>query len=88
MRNHGLLVAGRSVAEAFRLIYYLEQSCRPMVDVLQTGREIQLPSERVREHTARQFEDGANGIGAGGASVREWPALLRMVERGDPSYKT
>jgi hypothetical protein len=51
------------------------------------SREIQLPPAHVQEQTARQWEDGANGIGAGGASFREWPALLRMLERSDTSYK-
>jgi ribulose-5-phosphate 4-epimerase/fuculose-1-phosphate aldolase len=88
LRNHGLLVAGRSVAEAFRLAYYFEQSCRAMIDVMQTGCEVQLPSESVREHTAQQWESGANGIGAGAASFREWQALLRMLDRMAPSYRT
>jgi ribulose-5-phosphate 4-epimerase/fuculose-1-phosphate aldolase len=88
LRNHGLLVAGRNVPEAFRLMYYFEESCRAYLDVLHTGREIQLPSEEVREHTAQQWEAGAAGIGSGAAAYREWPALLRMLDRQDPSYKT
>ncbi len=85
LRNHGLLTAGRSVAEAFRLIYYLEQACQIRLDALKTGREINLPPESVREHTARQWEGGAAGIGS--TTLREWPALLRMLDRRDPSYR-
>ncbi len=85
LRNHGLLTAGRSVAEAFRLIYYLEQACQLRLDALQCGREITLPPELVREHTARQWEGGAAGIGT--TTLREWPALLRMLDRRDPSYR-
>lgn len=85
LRNHGLLTAGRSVAEAFRLIYYLEQACQARLDALQTGREIILPPETVREHTAQQWEGGAAGIGT--TNLREWPALLRMLDRRDSSYR-
>ena len=85
LRNHGLLTAGRSIAEAFRLLYYLEQACQVRLDALQTGREINLPPEAVREHTAQQWEGGAAGIGT--TNLREWPALLRMLDRRDPSYR-
>lgn len=85
LRNHGLLTAGRSVAEAFRLLYYLEQACQVRLDALHTGRPICLPPVSVREHTARQWESGAAGIGA--TTLREWPALLRMLDRKDPSYR-
>jgi ribulose-5-phosphate 4-epimerase/fuculose-1-phosphate aldolase len=88
LRNHGLLVAGRNVPEAFRLIYYLEESCRAYLDVLHTGRPIMLPPEEVREHTAQQWESGAAGIGTGSSMYREWPALLRLLDRQDPSYRT
>lgn len=87
LRNHGLLTAGTSVAEAFRLLYYLEQACRVQLNVLQTGRAIQTPPAPVREHTAQQWEKGAAGIGTG-AIFREWPALLRMLDRIDPTYRT
>lgn len=85
LRNHGLLVVGASVPEAFRLIYYLEQACQAQLDALQTGREIVRPPPEVREHTARQWEGGAAGIGTG--TLREWPALLRMLDRIDRSYR-
>jgi len=85
LRNHGLLTAGRSIAEAFRLLYYLEQACQLRLDALQTGCEINLPPEQVREHAARQWEGGAAGIGT--TNLREWPALLRMLDRRDPTYR-
>jgi ribulose-5-phosphate 4-epimerase/fuculose-1-phosphate aldolase len=87
LRNHGLLTAGASVAEAFRLMYYLEQACRIQLDVLQTGRSIHLPPADVRAHTAQQWEKGAAGIGTGSV-FREWPALLRMLDRTAPDYRS
>jgi len=88
LRNHGLLTCGRSVAEAFRRIYYLEQACQFQLDAMHTGRPIVLPPAEVCEHTAQQWEGGAAGIGTGASVYREWPALLRMLDRKDSSYKT
>jgi ribulose-5-phosphate 4-epimerase/fuculose-1-phosphate aldolase len=85
LRNHGVLTLGRSVAEAFRRLYYIEQACQVQMDTLQMGRPIIQPPEEVMEHTARQWEGGAAGIGTD--TLREWPALLRMLDRIDPTYK-
>lgn len=85
LRNHGLLTAGRSVGHAFRLMYYLERACRLQLDVMATGAKVHLPPDAVREHTAKQWEAGAAGIGV--EEPREWPALLRMLDRRDPSYR-
>jgi len=85
LRNHGLLVVGASVAEAFRRIYYLEQACRIQMAVQRSGRPPRLPAPAVAERTARQWETGAAGIGS--ESPREWAALLRMLDRKDPSYR-
>ncbi|HUT49509.1 MAG TPA: class II aldolase/adducin family protein [Alphaproteobacteria bacterium] len=88
LRNHGLLACGRTVSETFRAIYYLEFACRNQIDVMATGREINMPSKAVRDHTAEQFNGGQAGIGDGKGNTREWPALLRMLDRKDPSWRS
>jgi len=87
LRNHGLLSCGRTVPEAFRLVYWLELACQTQLDVMASGAEINLPSKAVRERTAAQFADGAAGIGDGTTVTREWPALLRMLDRKDASWR-
>ena len=81
LRNHGLLTAGRSVAEAFQLMYYLEQSCRVQMDLMASRGSINALSHEVSEYTARQCE----GFGTHGE--REWPALLRLLDAKDPGYR-
>lgn len=75
LRNHGLLVAGRTIAEAFNLIYYLERACQAQVAALAGGAELVLPPEEVRLKTAGQFN--------GGASLEHcemaWAAALRLL---------
>ena len=81
LRNHGLLTAGRSVPEAFQLMYYLEQSCRVQMDLMASRGSINALSHEVSEHTARQCE------GFGNHGEREWPALMRLLDAKDPSYR-
>jgi ribulose-5-phosphate 4-epimerase/fuculose-1-phosphate aldolase len=82
LRNHGLLTAGRSVAHAFYLMYYLDRACRVQVQCLATGRAPVLPDEAIREKAALQFWDDPVPMGD-----REWPALVRELDRIDPGYR-
>jgi len=52
LQNHGLLVAGRTIPEAFSNIYYLERACQAQVAALAGGTELVMPPEAVRLHTA------------------------------------
>jgi len=85
LRNHGVITIGRSVAEAFRRMYFLEQACRIQLAVMHDGRKPYLPLSEVAEHTARNWESGDAGIGT--AEPREWQALLRRLDRIDSSYR-
>jgi ribulose-5-phosphate 4-epimerase/fuculose-1-phosphate aldolase len=81
LRNHGLLTVGRSIAEAFGLMFRLEQACQTQMSVLACGRAIHPVTREVQEHTRQQFSKP--GITGG----REWPALLRLLDAKDPGYR-
>jgi hypothetical protein len=61
-------------------MHYLERACRVQIAVLSTGREISLPPPEVREKAARQSAEFAPG-------KYEWPALVRLMDKVDPSYR-
>jgi ribulose-5-phosphate 4-epimerase/fuculose-1-phosphate aldolase len=84
LRNHGLLAAGATVAEAFSILFYLEKCCRSQIQALSAGGldSLVLPSEEVCEHTARQFE-----AVTGSLPMRDWPGHLRRLDALDPSYR-
>ena len=82
LRNHGLLTAGRTVQEAFVLMYYLEQSCRIQIDLMAAGGKLTRLSDNVVQHTAQQFQSSPSPCGE-----REWPALLRLLDAKDPGYR-
>lgn len=85
LRNHGSLTCGATIQMAFRRMYYFELGCRNQLDALTSGAKLRLPKPEVMEHTARQFDGGAAGIGT--AETREWPALLRMLDRDEPGWR-
>ena len=81
LRHHGLLVLGDDCADAFSRMWSLEVACRLQVQALSLNREITLPDPQVCEHTARQFDAYPEP-----PRSREWPGLLRLLDRLDPSY--
>ncbi len=74
LRNHGSLVLGRTVAEAFVLTATLIKACRIQIAALAGNPHPVLPAPDAVERAARQLFD--NGALEG---VWEWPALLRSL---------
>jgi ribulose-5-phosphate 4-epimerase/fuculose-1-phosphate aldolase len=81
LRNHGLLTVGRTVAEAFYWMYYLEQACRIQVAAQSTGAPLSMPPEAVVARTAKQF------AGESGKGWLPWQALRRKLDREQPGYR-
>lgn len=57
MGNHGVLVTGPTVAEAFDTLYYLERACQTLVLAYSTGKPLATLSHEVAEKTAQSWED-------------------------------
>lgn len=87
LRNHGMLTCGRSVSEAFKLMYNLERSCRAQLAVQASGSELVLPPPEIREKTARQYERFYDKLEIeGSVEDSEWAALLRLADTHCPGY--
>jgi ribulose-5-phosphate 4-epimerase/fuculose-1-phosphate aldolase len=82
LRNHGLLTCGASVAEAFDLMYYLERACDIQIAALSGGATPRLPPPEVAAKVAQQFKTLPYK-----ARKTEWKALVRMLDRTDPTYR-
>lgn len=83
LRNHGTLALGRTVAEAFTKMYFLERACSMQVRSLAAGRDaLGYPGDDVVAKTAEQGMQGLEIV----ANALCWPALRRMLDRRDPSY--
>ncbi len=83
LRNHGLLVVGRNVADAFLKMYTFENTCRIQIDAQAGGKLIEVDPS-IRRDLEEVIKVATSGMGAEIA----WPALLRKLDRLDPSYKT
>jgi ribulose-5-phosphate 4-epimerase/fuculose-1-phosphate aldolase len=82
LRNHGLLTVGRSVAEAFLAMYTFETTCQIQISAQAGGELIQVKPE-IMETMPQAIRMVTKGQGAG----ITWPALLRKLDRVDPSYR-
>jgi ribulose-5-phosphate 4-epimerase/fuculose-1-phosphate aldolase len=84
LRNHGLLVTGRTVPDAFLRLYRLERACQVQVDAAAAGR-LRLLTDNV----ARKSGDEVEGFHDAGveAGELEFAALMRKLDRIDPSYR-
>jgi ribulose-5-phosphate 4-epimerase/fuculose-1-phosphate aldolase len=81
LRNHGLLTTGRTVAEAFYRMYYLEQACRIQLMAQSSGAKLTMPPPDVVDRTRRQFDTGPT------KGWLPWQALRRKLDREQPDYR-
>jgi len=77
LRNHGLLVGGGNVAEAFHEIYYLEKACQAQIQALAGGGKLIMPNKEVIELTAKQMNHGV--IEGSVNRSFAWEAAKRLV---------
>ncbi|NYT60209.1 class II aldolase/adducin family protein [Alcaligenaceae bacterium] len=84
LRNHGLLVASADIPQAFNTIYWLEMACRAQVDAMACNTELHYPTPEVIEKTAHLYKPGTRRP----YGVMEWPAMLRMLDRRDSSFRS
>jgi ribulose-5-phosphate 4-epimerase/fuculose-1-phosphate aldolase len=84
LRNHGTLVVGPSIPITFVRAHRLERSCEIQMRMLSAGRELCHPSQKAVDasrgilRSPMMFETAEKKI---------WPALVRMLDRRDPSYR-
>ena len=73
MGNHGVLVVGQTVAEAFNRLYYFERAAETYIRALQTGQPLRVLPDAVAEKTAQEWEAYP---GFADAHLREIKAIL------------
>ncbi|PLL14003.1 hypothetical protein C0V75_00690 [Tabrizicola sp. TH137] len=73
MGNHGVLIVGQTVAEAFNRLYYFERAAETYIRALQTGRPLRVLPDDIAEKTAQEWEAYP---GFAQAHLKELRALL------------
>jgi ribulose-5-phosphate 4-epimerase/fuculose-1-phosphate aldolase len=84
LRNHGLLTCGRSVSEAFLLMYMFEAACAIQIRAQSGGGDLIPIPEGIIDTAMEQAR--VVSIGAGPDKL-VWPGLLRRLDRLDSSYR-
>ena len=84
LRNHGLLVVGKSIADAFLNMYTFENTCRIQIDAQSGGAELTQVNPLIVKGVAEAMRVQTGGLG--GAFV--WPSLIRKLDKLNSDYAT
>lgn len=82
LRNHGLLVVGSSIPEAFLLMYNFESTCQIQI-AAQAGGALTQVDPRIIDGVGQAMRAQTDGLGGAFA----WPAMLRKLDRMDSSFR-
>src|SRR4051794_33134469 len=83
LRNHGLLTVGKTIGEAFNWMHRLELTARSQLAAMASGAQLRPVPENIVRDTYMNYQPQTRRP----YGVMEWPALLRKLDRMDPSYK-
>ena len=83
LRNHGLLTAGATIQEAWNDLHRLELSCLTQLAAMATGAKLIDVPAAVVEKTFMAYQPKTRRP----FGVMDWAALLRKLDRIDPSYR-
>jgi ribulose-5-phosphate 4-epimerase/fuculose-1-phosphate aldolase len=82
MRNHGVMVVGRGIAEAWDDLYYLERACEVQRMAQATGRTLKAVSPDVAARTAAQMKEGDRD-----SARLHLDSVKRTLDREAPEYR-
>jgi ribulose-5-phosphate 4-epimerase/fuculose-1-phosphate aldolase len=84
MKNHGVLVIGDSVAQAYKRLYFLERVCRAQVLAMSTGAPLAPLAEDIVDRVQAPMQNDRHG---GGERTRLYfEAMKRILDREMPGY--
>jgi ribulose-5-phosphate 4-epimerase/fuculose-1-phosphate aldolase len=86
LRNHGLLAIGASVPEAFIRLYRLERACQIQIDAGSAG-TLRLLPDKLADKSGRDMDKFSSDSSDAGIGALEFAALMRKLDKIDPSYR-
>jgi len=84
MKNHGVLVVGDTIAQAYRRLYKLERVCRTQVLAMGTGQPIEVLSDAIVAQVQAPPENDRHSRGERDRLYFE--AMMRVLDRENPGY--
>jgi ribulose-5-phosphate 4-epimerase/fuculose-1-phosphate aldolase len=83
LRNHGALVVGRSIGEAYVRHHFYEMACRIQVAALSGGSDVIVPDDSVIAYAVDQVQSVQDKeVGS-----KDWPSCLRLAKELYPSFR-
>jgi ribulose-5-phosphate 4-epimerase/fuculose-1-phosphate aldolase len=82
MGNHGVLVVGRSLANAWDDLYYLERACKNQVLAMSTGLPLREIPTKIVQATQRQI------LGDPAYGSSHLAALMDVLNHEEPGYRS
>ena len=86
LRNHGLLVTGRSVPEAFLRLYRLERACQIQVDAAAAG-TLNIMGDNLAGKSGADMDRFSEMESEAGVGDLEFAALVRKLDKTDASWR-
>ncbi|MEM7363799.1 MAG: class II aldolase/adducin family protein, partial [Pseudomonadota bacterium] len=80
MGNHGVIVTGPTIADAFDRLYYLERAAELQVLAMSTGQPLAEIPDPIAQSTRAEFDAG------GAYADAHWEALLALLEQDVPGW--
>jgi len=86
LRNHGLLVTGRSVPEAFLRLYRLERACQIQIDAAAAG-ALNVMGDNLAAKSGADMDAFSERESSNGMGDMEFAALIRKLDKTDPGWR-
>ncbi|MFD1612813.1 class II aldolase/adducin family protein [Sphingomonas tabacisoli] len=83
LRNHGILVMGRTLPEAFVKHWSLQRACEVQMATMAMGKPLTIPPEVIAVHQ----RDISKASAPGGPGKADFDAMVRRVDKIDPSWR-
>ena len=85
LKNHGILVTGDTISQAYKYLYKMERVCRAQVLAMSTGKELNILSREVVDAVLRPAPDETHSTEERDRLFFE--AMMRIVDRELPGYR-
>ncbi|MFT4234426.1 MAG: class II aldolase/adducin family protein, partial [Microbacterium sp.] len=87
MANHGVTVVGRTVAEAWDRLYYLERSAQVQLYAMWTGKPLRILPDEMVQATMEAYKQPPKMYGGKKNSEHHFAALKRLLDKSEPDYR-
>lgn len=82
MGNHGVMVTGPTVAQAFDELYYFERACETLITALSSGRDLNVLADDVAQKTCQEWLDYPE------LWHNHLKAIREILDDEEPDYRT